>query len=83
MQTVGNAVPGVPSGAMRKHRARKQNAAFGGRNAGDGVPYGRAKNKKIAPRRTLLLETSKDKYPRYHSNCGFMPPLRTPASPIP
>ena len=39
---VGNAVPGVPSGAMRKHRARNvyRTAAFGGRNAGDGVPYG-------------------------------------------
>jgi len=39
---VGNAVPGVPSGAMRKHRARYvyRTAAFGGRNAGDGVPYG-------------------------------------------
>ena len=39
---VGNAVPGVPTGAMRKHRARKAypSAAFGGRNAGDGVPYG-------------------------------------------
>ena len=39
---VGNAVPGVPSGAMRKHRARKEYciAAFGGRNAEDGVPYG-------------------------------------------
>ena len=39
---VGNAVPGVPSGAMRKHRARKvyRTAAFGGRNAEDGVPYG-------------------------------------------
>ncbi|MBQ4550656.1 MAG: hypothetical protein IJA49_06155 [Oscillospiraceae bacterium] len=38
---VGNAVPGVPSGAVRKHRARYvyQTAAFGGRNAGDGVPY--------------------------------------------
>ena len=38
---VGNAVPGVPSGAMRKHRARKayRIAAFGGRNAEDGVPY--------------------------------------------
>ena len=38
---VGNAVPGVPSGAVRKHRARHmyQTAAFGGRNAGDGVPY--------------------------------------------
>ena len=40
--TVGNAVPGVPSGAMRKQRARKRCriAAFGGRNAGDGIPYG-------------------------------------------
>ena len=39
---VGNAVPGVPAGAMRKHRARKgwQITAVGGRNAGDGVPYG-------------------------------------------
>ena len=39
---VGNAVPGVPSGAVRKHRARKayRTAAFGGRDAGDGVPYG-------------------------------------------
>ena len=39
---VGNAVLGVPSGAMRKHRARGRwhIAAFGGRNAGDGVPYG-------------------------------------------
>ena len=39
---VGNAVPGVPSGAMRKHRARNayRTAAFGGRNAEDGVPYG-------------------------------------------
>ena len=39
---VGNAVLGVPAGAMRKHRARKAYlpAAFGGRNAGDGVPYG-------------------------------------------
>jgi len=39
---VGNAVLGVPSGAVRKHRARKayRTAAFGGRNAGDGVPYG-------------------------------------------
>ena len=39
---VGNAVPGVPSGAVRKHRTRHmyQTAAFGGRNAGDGVPYG-------------------------------------------
>ena len=40
-ESVGNAVPGVPSGAVRKHRARKINrtAACGGRNAGDGVPY--------------------------------------------
>ena len=39
---VGNAVPGVPSGAVHKHRARKpyRIAAFGGRNAEDGVPYG-------------------------------------------
>ena len=38
---VGNAVPGVPSGAVRKRRARRvYQAAFGGRNAGDGVPYG-------------------------------------------
>ncbi|MBQ4550163.1 MAG: hypothetical protein IJA49_03620 [Oscillospiraceae bacterium] len=39
---VGNAVPGVPAGAMRKHRARKAypSAAFGGRTAGEGVPDG-------------------------------------------
>ena len=39
---VGNAVPGVPSGAVRQHRARRgyRMAAFGGRNAEDGVPYG-------------------------------------------
>ena len=39
---VGNAVPGVPAGAMRRHRARKthRTAAFGGRNAVDGVPHG-------------------------------------------
>ena len=38
---VGNAVPGVPAGAMREHRARRGGriAAFGGWNAGDGVPY--------------------------------------------
>ena len=38
---VGNAVPGVPSGAVRKRRGRRiyRTAAFGGRNAGDGVPY--------------------------------------------
>ena len=41
INNVGNAVPGVPSGAVRKHRARsvQTTAAFGGRNAGDGVPY--------------------------------------------
>ena len=40
--SVGNAVLGVPTGAMRQHRARNmyRTAAFGGRNAGDGVPYG-------------------------------------------
>ena len=39
---VGNAVPGVPSGAMREHRARGwwRIAAYGGWNAEDGVPYG-------------------------------------------
>ena len=39
--SVGNAVLGVPAGAVRKHRTRKsyRTAAFGGRNAEDGVPY--------------------------------------------
>ena len=38
---VGNAVPGVPAGAMPKARARRGGiAAFGGWNAEDGVPYG-------------------------------------------
>ena len=42
ISSVGNAVPGIPSGAMCKHRARTlyRTAAFGGRNAGDGIPYG-------------------------------------------
>ena len=40
---VGNAVPGVPSGAVRQYRARRRYriAVFGGWNAEDGVPYGR------------------------------------------
>jgi hypothetical protein len=60
---VGNAVPGVPSGAVRKHRARHmyQTAAFGGRNAGDGVPYGRLnfslRLKKEPPGRFLFCIT--------------------------
>ena len=39
---VMHAVPGGPSGAVRRHRTQKthQIAAFGGWNAGDGVPYG-------------------------------------------
>ena len=40
-KNVGNAVPGVPSGAMRKHCARKPTCflACASRNAEDGVPY--------------------------------------------
>ena len=46
---VGNAVPGVPAGASpRSYRT----AAFGGRNAGDGVPYGAVRG---GPRIRILL----------------------------
>ena len=43
LSSVGNAVLGVPSEnltSMGKFSAWYRTAAFGGRNAGDGVPYG-------------------------------------------
>ena len=53
---VGNAVPGVPSGAVRKRRGRRiyRTAAFGGRNAGDGVPYAEIPNRQKAHNRFRL-----------------------------
>ena len=44
---VGNAVPGVPQ--VRSTCIPHPIAAFGGRNAGDGVPYGRITKKTALP----------------------------------
>jgi hypothetical protein len=48
---IGNAVPGVPAGASpRSYRT----AACGGRNAGDGIPYGAVRG---GPRIRILFDS--------------------------